>query len=229
MERVHLITLSDRASRGEYQDQSTPLLTSWLKGQGVKAVTASLMPDDPAILEADLRAAVASDAPLVLTCGGTGFGPRDTTPEATRRVMEREAPGICELIRAKGGHPLAYRQPRRLRHRGAHGDPEPFGPARRGPGAGPAGLAPAPACRVRAAEGRRGRGALHVKVWARINHVGWVHLWRRREDFEAAEPSAHFLNARTDPRWLEAAHHGRAAAAPRGGRSGGGGGPRLLR
>jgi len=44
-----------------------------------------------------------------------------------------------------------------------------------------------------------------VTVWARINHVGWVHLWRRREDFEAAEPSAHFLNARTDPRWLEAA------------------------
>src|SRR5512133_2965878 len=108
MERVHLITLLDRASRGEYQDQSTPLLTSWLKGQGVKAVTASLMPDDPAILEADLRAAVGSDAPLVLTCGGTGFGPRDTTPEATRRVLEREAPGICELIRAKGGHPLAY-------------------------------------------------------------------------------------------------------------------------
>ena len=43
-----------------------------------------------------------------------------------------------------------------------------------------------------------------MKVWARINHVGWVHLWRRREDFEAAEPSAHFLNARTDPRWAEA-------------------------
>lgn len=43
-----------------------------------------------------------------------------------------------------------------------------------------------------------------MRVWARINHVGWVHLWRRREDFEAAEPSAHFLNGRTDPRWLEA-------------------------
>ncbi|HJV48543.1 MAG TPA: hypothetical protein VJ549_04630 [Geothrix sp.] len=42
-----------------------------------------------------------------------------------------------------------------------------------------------------------------MKVWARINHVGWVHLWRRREDFEAAEPSAHFLNGRSDPRWLE--------------------------
>ncbi|WLT33159.1 hypothetical protein [Geothrix sp. PMB-07] len=44
-----------------------------------------------------------------------------------------------------------------------------------------------------------------MNVWARINHVGWVHLWRQREDFEAAEPSAHFLNGRTDPRWLELA------------------------
>jgi len=108
MDRVHLVTLSDRASKGEYQDQSTPLLTSWLKGQGVKALSSSLMPDEPALLVADLRQAVMEGVPLVLTCGGTGFGPRDTTPEATRRVMERDAPGICELIRAKGGHPLAY-------------------------------------------------------------------------------------------------------------------------
>jgi molybdenum cofactor synthesis domain-containing protein len=108
MDRVHLVTLSDRAYKGEYQDQSTPLLTSWLKGQGVRAVSSSLMPDDPALLEADLRKAVQEGVPLVLTCGGTGFGSRDTTPEATRRVMERDAPGICELIRAKGGHPLAY-------------------------------------------------------------------------------------------------------------------------
>ncbi len=108
MERVHLITLSDRASRGEYRDESTPLLTAWLRGQGVASVTATLMPDDPAALEVDLRRLVAEGAPLVLTCGGTGFGSRDTTPEVTRRVLEREAPGICELIRAKGGHPLAF-------------------------------------------------------------------------------------------------------------------------
>lgn len=42
-----------------------------------------------------------------------------------------------------------------------------------------------------------------MNVWARINQVGWVHLWRRREDFDGAEPSAHFCNSRTDPRWLE--------------------------
>lgn len=108
MDRVHLITLSDRASKGEYQDQSTPLLVGWLKGQGVGSVSTELMPDDPALLEADLRRVVADGMPLVLTCGGTGFGSRDTTPEATRHVIEREAPGICELIRAKGGHPLAF-------------------------------------------------------------------------------------------------------------------------
>jgi molybdenum cofactor synthesis domain-containing protein len=108
MDRVHLITLSDRASRGEYRDESTPMLRDWLKGQGVGLVTAELMPDDPAALESDLRRMVVEGIPLVLTCGGTGFGSRDTTPEATRRVIEREAPGVCELIRTKGGHPLAF-------------------------------------------------------------------------------------------------------------------------
>lgn len=108
MDRVHLIPLADRASRGEYQDQSTPLLMGWLKGQGVRAVSASPMPGDSRSLEADLRRAVAEGVPLVLTCGGTGCGPGDLTPEATRQVMEREVPGICEFLRARGGHPLAF-------------------------------------------------------------------------------------------------------------------------
>lgn len=43
-----------------------------------------------------------------------------------------------------------------------------------------------------------------MTIWARVNHIGWVHLWHRREDFEAAEPSVHFFNGRTDPRWAEA-------------------------
>ena len=43
-----------------------------------------------------------------------------------------------------------------------------------------------------------------MKVWARINHVGWVHVWRHQADFDGAQPSAHFLNGRTDPRWIEA-------------------------
>ena len=74
----------------------------------MKKVSTELMPDEPGLLETDLRRAVTAGIPLILTCGGTGFGSRDTTPEATRRVIEREAPGICELIRARGGHPLAF-------------------------------------------------------------------------------------------------------------------------
>jgi molybdenum cofactor synthesis domain-containing protein len=108
VDRVHLITLSDRASAGVYEDLSTPLLQAWLGEQGAARVTAALLPDDPAALEAALRSAVAEEADLILTCGGTGFGPRDLTPEATRRVLEREAPGIPEFIRAKGGHPMAF-------------------------------------------------------------------------------------------------------------------------
>lgn len=108
MERVHLIALSDRVSRGGYQDQSTPLLSGWLKGQGVRVVTTSPAPEDAPGLEADLRRAVAESVPLVLTCGGTGCGSGDLTPEATRRVMEREIPGICEFLRARGSHPLAF-------------------------------------------------------------------------------------------------------------------------
>ena len=108
MDRVHLITLSDRASAGVYEDRSTPVLRQWLEAQGAGRVSASLLPDDPGALEAELRLTVAEEADLVLTCGGTGFGPRDLTPEATRRVLEREAPGIAEFIRAKGGHPMAF-------------------------------------------------------------------------------------------------------------------------
>jgi molybdenum cofactor synthesis domain-containing protein len=108
MERVHLLTLSDRASQGVYEDLSTPALRAWLEGQGVAEVSGELLSDDRAAVEAALRAAVAADLPLVLTCGGTGFGPRDLAPEATRAVIEREAPGIAEFIRAKGGHPMAF-------------------------------------------------------------------------------------------------------------------------
>lgn len=108
MDRVHLITLSDRASAGVYRDLSTPALQGWLQDQGVGVVTSELLPDAPEALEAALRAGVAQEVELILTCGGTGFGPRDQTPEATRRVLEREAPGVPELIRARGGHPMAF-------------------------------------------------------------------------------------------------------------------------
>ena len=71
MEHVHLITLSDRASRGEYQDQSTPLLTEWLKGQGVQSVTSALLPDEPDQLEQGLRRQVAAAAALAAAPAGS--------------------------------------------------------------------------------------------------------------------------------------------------------------
>ncbi len=107
MNRVFLIILSDRASAGVYEDKATPLLREWLEGQGA-SVEGSLLPDGPEALVPALREAVLADAPLILTCGGTGFGPRDLTPEATRQVIEREAPGIVEFVRAKGGHSMAF-------------------------------------------------------------------------------------------------------------------------
>ena len=52
-----------------------------------------------------------------------------------------------------------------------------------------------------------------MKVWVRINHVGWVHIWRSQADYDAAEPSAHFVNGRTDPRWQEVSLSAEARAA----------------
>lgn len=107
MDRVFLIILSDRASAGVYEDKATPLLKAWLEEQG-PLVEARLLPDGLEALMPVLKEAITSSAPLILTCGGTGFGPRDLTPEATRQVIEREAPGIAEFIRTKGGHPMAF-------------------------------------------------------------------------------------------------------------------------
>ncbi len=93
-----MLTVSDRVSRGEAEDGSGDTLEELLRGDGYD-VERALVPD-----EADLIAAtvteLAGSAALVLTTGGTGLAARDVTPEATRRVIEREAPGIAEAIRA---------------------------------------------------------------------------------------------------------------------------------
>jgi molybdenum cofactor synthesis domain-containing protein len=100
MIRAVVITVSDRSARGEQVDESGPALVALLKEMGAEIVAAEVMPDDlePLSLRLGLFADRA-DVNLIMTTGGTGFGPRDNTPEATRAVIEREASGLAEAMR----------------------------------------------------------------------------------------------------------------------------------
>ena len=95
-----VITVSDRCARGEQKDESGLLLIQLLQEMGAKVLAAVIMADDLEPLRDKLRAyADHADVNLIITTGGTGFSPRDTTPEATRAVIEREAPGLAEAMR----------------------------------------------------------------------------------------------------------------------------------
>ena len=93
-----MLTVSDRVSRGEADDASGDLLEELLRADGYE-VERRVVPDEADEIAAAIEELAAS-AELVLTTGGTGLAPRDVTPEATRTVLEREAPGIAEAIRA---------------------------------------------------------------------------------------------------------------------------------
>jgi len=96
------ITVSDRCARGEQDDVSGRALVELLLGAGAEIVAHEVMPDDLESLAQRLGdLADRSDVNLIVTTGGTGFGPRDNTPEATRRIIEREAPGLAEAMRAE--------------------------------------------------------------------------------------------------------------------------------
>jgi molybdenum cofactor synthesis domain-containing protein len=97
--RAVVITVSDRSHCGLRHDESGPLLASLLGEIGFATAEVVVVPDDQEEIEAALRAAVEGRADLVTTTGGTGFAPRDVTPEATRRVIDREAPGLAEALR----------------------------------------------------------------------------------------------------------------------------------
>lgn len=95
-----VITASDACSRREREDKSGELLVELLKGIGAQVVAKEILSDDLEPLADKLREyADRPDVNLVVTTGGTGFGPRDNTPEATLRVIEREAPGLAEAMR----------------------------------------------------------------------------------------------------------------------------------
>src|SRR5688572_30685426 len=94
--KAAVITVSDRSARGEQEDASGPTLVELLRETGAHVVAQEIVADDLDPLADKLRAlAGRSDVNLVITTGGTGLGPRDNTPEATLRVIEREAPGLA--------------------------------------------------------------------------------------------------------------------------------------
>ena len=100
--RAVVLTASNRAAAGVYEDRSGQLLAQGLRELGFAVDGPHVHPDDAPELETALREAVAGGADVVLTTGGTGLSPTDVTPEATRPVLEREAPGIAEAIRRYG-------------------------------------------------------------------------------------------------------------------------------
>ena len=99
--RFGVLTLSDRSSRGERADSSGPALANLIRAEGWSVVKESILPDDEsAIRDMLVTWADSDELDVILTTGGTGFSPRDVTPEATRAVIEREAPGLAEAMRA---------------------------------------------------------------------------------------------------------------------------------
>ena len=97
-----VITASDACARGEREDTSGAALVELLGELGATVVQTKILSDDLEPLVQSLREfAAREDVNLIITTGGTGLGPRDNTPEATQRVIEREAPGIAEAIRAE--------------------------------------------------------------------------------------------------------------------------------
>ncbi len=100
MIKAGIITASDRAARGEREDKSGLLLKSLLEELPVEVIAYKVFPDEPQALKRALcYIADRLSCDLILTTGGTGLGPRDHTPEATRSVIEKEIPGIPEAIR----------------------------------------------------------------------------------------------------------------------------------
>jgi molybdenum cofactor synthesis domain-containing protein len=97
-----VLTISDSASLGEREDTSGPAVVVELEKLGCRIAATEILPDDPDLISAKLREySDRGDVNLILTTGGTGFAPRDNTPEATRSVIEREAPGLAELMRLR--------------------------------------------------------------------------------------------------------------------------------
>lgn len=99
--RALVVTVSTRAANGVYPDRGGPLVVAALEEIGAEVDGPQVVPDGDPVEDA-LRAGVADGYDVVVTTGGTGLGPRDLTPEMTRRVIDREVPGLAEVIRGRG-------------------------------------------------------------------------------------------------------------------------------
>lgn len=100
--KVAILIISDRGSRGDYEDRSGPLIAELISQRTTWQIShRAIIPDDFETIGQTLVAWCEAGANLILTSGGTGFAPRDITPEATRQVIEREAPGLMEAVRAE--------------------------------------------------------------------------------------------------------------------------------
>lgn len=98
---VGIVTISDRAARGLYDDLGGPALKKAAEGYSWKVVTESLVPDEKRDIQHAVREQIAQGCQLILTTGGTGVAVRDVTPEAVREIALRELPGFGELMRAE--------------------------------------------------------------------------------------------------------------------------------
>jgi molybdopterin adenylyltransferase len=94
-----IITISDRASTGVYEDLGGPAVKQAAEGYGWKVVSELLVPDDKREIQRGIREQISKECHLVLTTGGTGVGLRDVTPEAVREIAMRELPGFGEAMR----------------------------------------------------------------------------------------------------------------------------------
>jgi molybdenum cofactor synthesis domain-containing protein len=115
--KVGILTASDKGARGEREDRSGPAVRELVEAAGGEVVRTAIVPDEPEAIREVLAAWSDEGLDLILTTGGTGFSPRDRTPEATRAVIEREAPGIAEAMRRAG----AERTPTAILSRAAAG------------------------------------------------------------------------------------------------------------
>lgn len=97
--KVGIITVSDRASAGEYDDLGGPEVRKEAESYGWTVLSESVVPDDKAEIQRAIRECIAKECGLVLTTGGTGVAPRDVTPEAIREISDRELPGFGEQMR----------------------------------------------------------------------------------------------------------------------------------